>query len=225
MPLLRRRRFTAAAGALLAAGVAGALLATPASAAPPADADYIVVLRDTVAHPSDVAAEHRRNHGAQVSRTYGSALKGYAARLSGRAYAEIVSDRRVAYVERDGVVHASEVLTQNPATWGLDRLDERPLELDNTYQYASTGLGVTAYVIDTGIRLDHTEFSRRLGPGFDAVTSGGTADDCNGHGTHVAGTIGGTTYGVAKAVTLVPVRVLDCNGSGTWSGVIAASTG
>jgi subtilisin family serine protease len=110
--------------------------------------------------------------------------------------------------------------TQSNATWGLDRLDQRARPLSTTYTYESTGAGVTAYIIDTGIRFAHTEFGGRATSGYDAV-DGGAADDCNGHGTHVAGTVGGTTYGVAKAVSLVGVRVLNCAGSGTTSGVIA----
>ena len=109
---------------------------------------------------------------------------------------------------------------QTGATWGLDRTDQRGLPLSTTYSYNNTGSGVRAYIIDTGIRLNHTQFGGRASSGFDAV-DGGSADDCNGHGTHVAGTVGGSAYGVAKNVSLVAVRVLDCGGSGSWSGVIA----
>jgi len=110
--------------------------------------------------------------------------------------------------------------TQSNATWGLDRLDQRDLPLNATYSYDKTGSGVTAYIIDTGIRLSHNDFGGRATSGYDAI-DGGSADDCNGHGTHVSGTVGGTTYGVAKGVRLVAVRVLDCGGSGSNSGVIA----
>src|SRR4029077_17264650 len=110
--------------------------------------------------------------------------------------------------------------TQTGATWGLDRIDQRNRPLSGSFTYFATGAGVSAYVIDTGIRFNHTQFGGRAVSGFDAV-DGGTADDCNGHGTHVSGTIGGSTYGIAKGVTLVGVRVLDCQGSGTTSGVIA----
>jgi aqualysin 1 len=109
---------------------------------------------------------------------------------------------------------------QSPVTWGLDRIDQRNRPLSNSYTYFNTGAGVRAYVIDTGIRFSHNEFGGRATSGFDAV-DGGSADDCHGHGTHVAGTIGGTTYGVAKAVSLIAVRVLNCSGSGSISGVIA----
>jgi subtilisin family serine protease len=129
------------------------------------------------------------------------------------------ADPEVAFVEQDQVVRAS--VTQSPATWGLDRIDERAPVAGADFTYTNTGNGVTAYIIDTGILLGHTEFTGRLAAGFDAVTSGGNGNDCNGHGTHVAGTVGGTTYGVAKRVTLIPVRVLSCTGSGSNSGVIA----
>jgi subtilisin family serine protease len=129
----------------------------------------------------------------------------------------IAADSRVAYVERDGLVEAS--TTQSGATWGLDRIDQRNLPLSDTYTSTNDGAPVTAYIIDTGIRFSHAEFGGRAVSGYDAV-DGGSADDCNGHGTHVAGTVGGTTYGVAKGVRLVAVRVLNCAGSGTTSGVI-----
>ena len=128
----------------------------------------------------------------------------------------LLADDRVASIERDAEVTAFET----DATWGIDRIDQRALPLSETFTYTNTGSGVKAYIIDTGIRFDHSQFGGRAESGFDAV-DGGTADDCNGHGTHVAGTVGGTTYGVAKGVTLVAVRVLSCSGSGTTSGVIA----
>jgi subtilisin family serine protease len=213
------RRLAVAAVVLAATATAsagGAAVAAPASLA--GSASYIVVLADGVAaHPSLVAEQHRRSHGAQVSQTYSTALRGYAARLTTAGLGAVVRDPRVAYVQRDGVATAS-ATTQSGATWGLDRIDQRS-GTDGTYSYTATGTGVTAYVIDTGIRSTHSDLSGRVTPGYDAF--GGTSDDCNGHGTHVAGTVGGTTYGVAKGVTLVAVRVLDCNGSGTWSGVIA----
>jgi subtilisin family serine protease len=128
------------------------------------------------------------------------------------------NDPNVAYVEADQTVGL--VATQSPATWGLDRIDQRNLPLSNSYTYNFDGTGVTAYIIDTGIRFAHNEFGGQATSGFDAI-DGGAADDCNGHGTHVAGTVGGTTYGVAKNVNLVGVRVLNCQGSGTNSQVIA----
>ena len=216
MPL-RSSSFRSAALAAGLLAVAAGALAAPAAANAGDPRPYIVVLDDSVAHPSDVAAEHRRRHGAQVTFTYASALKGYAAALTPQAYAEVARDRRVAYVEPDGAAHTT--ATQDSPTWGLDRIDQAA-GLSRSFAYTSTGVGVTAYVIDTGIHRSHSEFTGRIATEYyDAFN--GTGEDCNGHGTHVAGTVGGTTYGVAKGVTLVPVRVLDCGGSGTWSGVIA----
>jgi subtilisin family serine protease len=203
--------------ALVPAALAAGLLASPAAGSDAAS--YIVVLRDDVPRASAVADEHRRAHGARVAHTYESALKGYAAELTGTALAEVRRDRRVAYVERDGLATASATQTDEP--WGLDRIDQRALPLSSTYTYGNTGAGVRAYVIDTGIRTTHADFGGRAVHGYDAIDKDAVAQDCNGHGTHVAGTVGGTRWGVAKGVTLVGVRVLECAGSGSWSGVIA----
>jgi subtilisin family serine protease len=125
----------------------------------------------------------------------------------------------VAYLAEDQEMGIDAV--ESNATWGLDRIDQRSLPLSTTYAYTGSGAGVTAYIIDTGILYSHNEFGGRAVKGIDEVTAGGSAQDCNGHGTHVSGTVGGATYGVAKSVTLVAVRVLDCSGSGSTSGVIA----
>lgn len=180
---------------------------------------YIVVLRDVpgLRRAAEVAAAMGVSSSA-IRYEYGAALKGFAARLSESEAARLARDPRVAFVEQDQVMSLSTV--QSPATWGIDRIDQRALPLSGSYAYANTGSGVRAYIIDTGIRFTHNEFGGRATSGYDAV-DGGSADDCNGHGTHVAGTVGGATYGVAKGVALVAVRVLDCSGSGTTSGVIA----
>jgi subtilisin family serine protease len=180
---------------------------------------YIVVLRADASDASvDRARSKARVAGGDVDRVYRKAVRGFAGRLSKKALADVRADPAVAFVERDAVLSID--TTQNGATWGLDRVDQRARPLSTTYTYEATGAGVTAYVIDTGVRTTHQEFAGRATSGFDSV-DGLPADDCNGHGTHVAGTIGGTTYGVAKAVSIVAVRVLNCSGSGSTSGVIA----
>jgi subtilisin family serine protease len=213
--------FTATARLVLALAVAAATLATLGAASPSASdrASYIVVLKSSVANSAAVAREQAARFGGTVTHVYSHALKGYSLTLPAAAAARIAADPRVAYVEADGVMKAD--TTQTGATWGIDRIDQRSLPLSGTYTYTATGSGVKAYIIDTGIRFTHTQFGGRAIKGVDEVTSGGSASDCNGHGTHVSGTVGGSTYGVAKAVTLVAVRVLGCNGSGSTSGVIA----
>ena len=201
------------------AALATLLFVLPGQAAPNQSSQrYIVVLKDSVAHPDAVASQQGRRVGAPVGAVYRHALKGYTATLSAAQVAALEADARVAYVEPDAAVHTT--VTQTGATWGLDRIDQRNRPLSGTFTYTATGAGVKAYIIDTGIRFAHTQFGGRATSGFDAV-DGGSADDCNGHGTHVAGTVGGSTYGVAKSVSLVAVRVLNCSGSGSTSGVIA----
>jgi serine protease len=190
---------------------------------------YIVVLKPEMARMAgesgpapqiaNLARSMASRHGAELQRSFSHVLRGFVVRASEKALVSLLEDPAVAYVEEDGRVQAS--ATQNGATWGIDRTDQRDLPLSTTYTYNTTATNVHAYIVDTGVLLNHAEFSGRMGNGYDAVTSGGSANDCNGHGTHVAGTVGGTTYGIAKGVTIHPVRVLGCNGSGTNSGVIA----
>ena len=203
---------------LLVATVLGVALAVAGGAqARVVPGQYIVVLKSDT-RSAVVANAHARSAGARILAVYGAALKGYAARLTPAQLAAVRADPRVAFVEADRTVSLS--TTQTNATWGLDRIDQRSRPLSTTYTYFNTGAGVRAYIIDTGIRFSHSQFGGRASSGFDAV-DGGSADDCHGHGTHVAGTVGGSTYGVAKGVSLIGVRVLNCSGSGTNSGVIA----
>src|SRR5262245_13316205 len=198
---------------LAAVMLAGIGASMPASAAVPQS--YIVVLDDSVGDPATAAAAA----GVTPTHVYRYALKGYAAPMSASTAASVEARQNVRFVEPNGIV--SKQVTQSPATWGLDRIDQRNLPLDNSYTYTQTGGGVKAYIIDTGVRLTHTNFGGRAISGFDFVDNDADATDCDGHGTHVAGTVGSTTYGVAKNVTLVAVRVLDCQGNGTFEQVIA----
>jgi subtilisin family serine protease len=183
---------------------------------------YIVVFKSTVANPAADAADLVRGAGGQLHHTYGSAIKGFAATLPDAALQGLRNNPNVNYVEQDQTVSLNQVSSpQNQATWGLDRIDQADRPLDTQYNFTGTGAGVNAFIIDTGIRSDHVEFTGRIKPGFTVINDGNGTNDCHSHGTHVAGIVGGTTWGVAKGVALIPVRVLGCTGSGPWSDVIA----
>ena len=196
--------------------------------AKPIPDQYIAVLAEGVARGpgevsgptvAQVAQDLALVYQAEVLFVYEHALQGAAFRLPAKRAEALAADVRLAFLEQDAEIKI--VATQNNATWGLDRIDQRDLPLSTTYTYETTAANVHAYVIDTGMRATHNEFSGRVGNGYTSINDGRGTDDCHGHGTHVSGTVGGTTYGVAKQVTLHPVRVLNCQGSGTTSGVIA----
>jgi subtilisin family serine protease len=180
---------------------------------------YIVVFDDAVSEEEvdALSDDLARGHGGLRDYVYSSALKGFSVRMGEGMARKLAEDDRIAWIEEDGEVQLN--ATQSNPPWGLDRIDQRSRPLSGTFTYTRTASNVTAYVIDTGIRPTHSQFGGRAAVAYDAL--GGNGLDCNGHGTHVAGTIGGSTYGVAKAVRLRGVRVLNCSGSGSWSQIIA----
>jgi Tol biopolymer transport system component len=182
---------------------------------------YIVVLNREVgrAQVADIANEVAAFHGGTLLYTYEHAIKGFSIEINEAAALALTHNPKISYIEQDAEVFAAS--TQVNAGWGLDRIDQRDLPLNSAYTYANNGSGVNVYVIDSGIRTTHQEFSGRASVAYDAVGDGRNGQDCYGHGTHVAAIIGGNTYGVAKGANLRAVRVLDCLGRGSISQVIA----
>ncbi|SDU42441.1 S8 family peptidase [Amycolatopsis keratiniphila] len=203
-----------------------------AGAANAVGGSYIVVLKPTavgqgVAAASEITANVAAKaqgltgqYGTTLSRTFGSALNGFSIKADEAAAKRLAADPQVAYVVQNKTFKISET-QDNPPSWGLDRVDQADLPLDNKYTYPVKADNVTAYVIDTGVRGSHKDFGDRATGGKDFVDNDDTPNDEHGHGTHVAGTIGGTDHGLAKGVKIVGVRVLDANGSGTTEGVVA----
>jgi subtilisin family serine protease len=181
--------------------------------------DYIVVFRDGVQDVPGLARQLTGAAGGELGYTYQHAIRGFSARMPAAALNGLRNHPLIEFIEADQPVTA--FVTQTNATWGLDRIDQRDRPLNGTYVYEADGSGVRAYIIDTGIRPSHNDFGGRVAGGFTAINDGRGTTDCNGHGTHVAGTVGGTTWGVAKKAQLIPVRVLNCQGNGTTAGVIA----
>jgi subtilisin family serine protease len=232
----RSRRLGIALGAAAAASatVVGLLVALPAGTAGAAPHghvmsvagaravpnSYIVVLKDEMSARSatpQTASDLSQRYGGQVRRTWSAALHGFNAQMSDEQAQRLAADPRVAYVQADSEVHITDTQA-NPPSYGLDRLDQRDLPLDNSYTFATTASNVHAYIIDTGIRVTHQTFGGRATFGHNSVDANNT--DCNGHGTHVSGTVGGQQFGVAKGVALVAVKVLNCQGSGTTAQVV-----
>ncbi|MFE8986496.1 S8 family peptidase [Streptomyces collinus] len=229
-----RRRIVAAVAAVAAAAAIGSGSALPAQATPSAgrilqensanavENSYIVVLKDSAGFRanSTKGEDLVAKYGATVDWTYDEVLNGFAIRISASGARSLAEDPAVEFVEQDRMVHLE--ATQYNPPWGLDRIDQPRLPRNLMYSYPDTaGKSATVYVIDTGVRITHTEFAGRARHGYDFVDRDTNASDGNGHGTHVATTVAGKTYGVAKQSKIVSVRVLDNNGAGTLSGVIA----
>lgn len=190
-------------------------------ASKPISGRYIIIFKPHVVNTEQEAQSMMRGVKGQVHHIFRHSIKGAAVSIPESALPGIKNNPNVESIEPDQSIQLNQVSPQNQVTWGIDRIDQVDRPLDTQYHFNYTGAGVTAFVIDTGIRADHLEFTGRVLAGYSVVADGNGTNDCNGHGTHVSGTLGGSTYGVAKSVNIVPVRVLDCTGSGTLSGVIA----
>ncbi|MGX9918424.1 S8 family peptidase [Streptomyces sp. NPDC002248] len=232
-PRATRRTLAGLSAAAVAALALSTVVALPASAAPvgvienagvagSVSGSYVVTLESGAPKAGSAAGKAlAKKYGATIDRTYSAALNGYALRLDEGAAKRLAADPAVAKVAQDRVFTA-DATQSNPPSWGLDRIDQKNLPLSRSYTYPdSAGQGVTAYVIDTGVRITHQDFGGRASYGYDAVDNDNTAQDGNGHGTHVAATIAGTSYGVAKKAKVVGVRVLNNAGSGTTAQVVA----
>lgn len=208
---------------LVTAATATLFLSLPVASMVRADQDesegsYIVVMRSA----SDLTSEESTiaSTGGRVEKRFSHAINALSVKVKHADVSRLRNDPNVLSVELDQPMYALDTQSPTPS-WGLDRIDQRSLPLNSAFTATATGVGVDAYIVDTGIYATHSEFTGRLAGGFTAIVDGNGTSDCNGHGTHVAGTTAGTTYGIAKAATLIPVRVLDCLGSGSTTGVIA----
>ncbi|MDD9378655.1 S8 family peptidase [Streptomyces sp. ZAF1911] len=231
-----RRKITGIGATATLALALGAALALPASAAPLApqgvienagaegtvSGSYIVTLNDSAARSTaDSGKAVAKRYGARIDRTYSAALNGYSIEVSEAQARKLAADPAVKSVVQNRVFTV-DATQPNPPSWGLDRIDQAALPLNQSYTYPDkAGEGVTAYIIDTGVRKTHQDLGGRASDGYDAIDNDNTAQDGHGHGTHVAGTVAGTSYGVAKKAKIVGVRVLDNNGSGTTAQVVA----
>jgi subtilisin family serine protease len=230
-PAPRRRAVIALAGAAFAAVIGVALASAPADAAegnvlgagaPNAVADsYIVVLKDASLSASSVgttAKSMTSKYNGTVGKVYGAALRGFSAKMSASAARRLAADPSVAYVQQDMIMSIDGTQSPTPS-WGLDRIDQAALPLNNSYTFPDVS-AVHTYTIDTGVLMNHQQFAGRTGNGFDAIDGDTNPADCHGHGTHVAGTIAGSAYGVAKTAIVHGVRVLGCTGSGSTADIV-----